>query len=349
MARRRLYWHLGPADTATTFLAHALDERSAELAALGLRVQATPVEASLATHELLRTHRAADLKRADVEGTWAEILDRIWKHKGNSVLSTPLLCAADREQLELALDGLRGIEVHLVLLVRPLPALVHDAWNQAVTAGAGTSLQKYLDRVLEEGSEHDQAVAYRAGHDLPALLQRWTRTFHPDRVHVVDVDSDAASIWNALMNVAGTPGVAVPEGTELVTLSTAATEVVRQLNKSGGEATPAVSAAAASLMPSTDVAPSAPVGTDLVARTLAGWTKAFADKGYDVRGSFSPAGIESDAREDDPLDVATAALAASSAEISALRRRVAELEHENKVLDKKRRKHKRRLKQVDAA
>lgn len=349
MARRKLFWHLGPADTATTFLAQALEERATALADHGLRVQATALEANLATHELLRTHRSADLKRGDVEGTWAAILDRVWRHKGNSVLSTPLLCAADKDQLRLALDGLRGIEVHLVFLVRPLPALVHDAWNQTVTSGAGTSLKKYLGRVLEEGSAHDQAVAYRAGHDLPAILDRWTRTFHADRIHVVDVDSDPAAIWNALMNVAGVAGVAVPAGTELVTLSTASTEVVRQLNKSGGETTPAVSAAAASLMPTTDAAPSAPVEDELVAATLAAWTKAFAEKGYDVRGSFSPTAIEADPAKEDPLEVAASALAASSTEIVALRQRVAELERENKRLDKKRRKYKRRLKQADAA
>src|SRR5205814_3819889 len=53
------------------------------------------------------------LFRSEVEGCWARITDRVWEHKGVSLLSTPDLCAADKDQLLLALDPLIGIEVHL--------------------------------------------------------------------------------------------------------------------------------------------------------------------------------------------------------------------------------------------
>ena len=41
------------------------------LQAAGVQVAATDEEARLATHELLRTHRAAGLSRSEVEGHWA--------------------------------------------------------------------------------------------------------------------------------------------------------------------------------------------------------------------------------------------------------------------------------------
>ena len=42
MARRRIFWHIGPDDLGTGYLAHALDVRRAELAEAGVLVPGTP-------------------------------------------------------------------------------------------------------------------------------------------------------------------------------------------------------------------------------------------------------------------------------------------------------------------
>src|SRR5689334_7477912 len=115
MARRKLIWHIGLAQAPRAVIEANLATHAGAIEAAGVQSVATADQARLATHEVLRTHREAGLSSSDVEGTWARICDRVWAHKGVSVLSTPDLCAADKDQIRYALDPLIGIEVHLVV------------------------------------------------------------------------------------------------------------------------------------------------------------------------------------------------------------------------------------------
>ncbi|MET0999238.1 MAG: hypothetical protein ABWX73_11015, partial [Marmoricola sp.] len=69
-----------------------LEAHREALESVGVSVAASTDEARLATHELLRNHRTAGLSRAEVEGQWARICDRVWAHKA-SRCSPRLICA----------------------------------------------------------------------------------------------------------------------------------------------------------------------------------------------------------------------------------------------------------------
>jgi hypothetical protein len=245
MARRKVIWHIGPADPGTGFLSAAL---SAARATLSERGVGTPA------------------------GKWHEIEDQIWNHKGVSLLSTPAIARAGREKVALRLNGLRDLEVHLVLLVRDLPTQVHASWLDAVRHGSTTPLTEYAARVLDPDRSHWQAEDFWAGHDLDRILPLWTRAFHPDRVHVVDAPADADGLWNDLLAFADVVDVPRPE--------------------------------------------------TLVTPPLAG---------------------ELDLDPDAQLDTVTRLLAASTAEVERLGAELGRLRAENERLDRKRRKHKKKL------
>ncbi len=194
MGRRRLIWHLGVAQAPRPLITTNLAAHAESLAAAGVSVPGSDEQSRLATHELLRTHKQAGLSRGDVEGRWAGICDQVWQHKGVSMLSTPDLCAADKDQLNLALDPLRGIEVHLVVTLDSFSQQIYGGWLAELRSGRGTSWEKYAARVLAPTPEHRQADRFWAGHDLPAILTRWGWTFHPDRLHVV-ASADARDHW----------------------------------------------------------------------------------------------------------------------------------------------------------
>lgn len=184
MTRRKVIWHIGPADPGTGFLADALDARAAELATRGIAVPT---------------------------GAWHEIEDQIWRHKGVSVLSTPDIARAHADQIALRLVGLRDLEVHLVLLNRDLPTQVHSAWQDGLQRGSSTPLDQYAARLLDPARDHWQAEDFWAGHDLARILPAFTRAFHADRVHVVATEADADSIWEAFLQVAGVSGISRPD------------------------------------------------------------------------------------------------------------------------------------------
>ena len=76
-------------------------------------------EMFLAAIEMTRTHKAWGYKRREVEGTWAGICRRMLKAKGTNdfLLSQPLLAGATPDQIDLLVDQLRGLAVHVVLVV----------------------------------------------------------------------------------------------------------------------------------------------------------------------------------------------------------------------------------------
>jgi hypothetical protein len=184
MTRRKVIWHIGPADAGTSFLAEALDARASELAGLGVAVPT---------------------------GAWHEVEDQIWRHKGVSLLSTPDIARADADKIALRLVGLRDLEVHLVLLARDLPTQVYAGWQAGLQHGSNTPLKKYAARVLDPDREHWQAEDFWAGHDLARILPAWTRAFHADRVHVIATEADADAIWAAFLDVAGVGSIARPD------------------------------------------------------------------------------------------------------------------------------------------
>ncbi|HEX8781618.1 MAG TPA: hypothetical protein VF728_10685 [Nocardioides sp.] len=118
MAKRKVYLHIGPAVPGVDE-PHAALRGHAALHAAGL---ATPkveqAEMDRADVEVRRRHKALGLKRKHVEGAWAEVCRRAFKkaRKGyDVVISQPGFAAADYQQVALALDGLVGLQLHLVL------------------------------------------------------------------------------------------------------------------------------------------------------------------------------------------------------------------------------------------
>ncbi|MCW2785060.1 MAG: hypothetical protein JWP74_1577 [Marmoricola sp.] len=288
MTRRKVIWHIGPVDPGTAFLAEALQSRATELAEHGAAVPT---------------------------GAWHEIEDQIWQHKGLSLLSTPDIAPADADKIALRLNGLRDLEVHLVLLSRDLPAQVYAGWQAGLQHGSTTSLKKYATRVMDPERSDPQAVEFWAGADLGRILPAWTRAFHADRVHVIATPSDADSTWRSFVELAGLGGLERPAGFVPPSLS-------------------------------------AELDPERVLDLTTAWAKLVADRGFDLRGSLIGASTTAAIGGPDrasQLEAVAELLTASTTEIDRLSTELTRLRAENLHLDKKRRKHKRRLAELNAA
>jgi hypothetical protein len=350
MSRRKLIWHIGLADAPRPLLPANLAAHAEALAAAGVQVASSSDEARLATHELLRTHKQASVTRREVEGCWARITDRVWAHKGVSVLSTPDLCVADKDQIRLALDPLIGVEVHLVVTLDSFSQQLYGGWLAELRAGRTTGWDKYAARVVAASPEHAQAERFWAGHDVPAVLSRWGWTFRPDRLHVI-APSSGEQQWSSFLEVAGIPLAGVDPVVPAYA-DPAGVAVLRRVNRLLEE--PLVPGTLA-LLTSADhsdrarsAMPEAPV--EGLEPLVSSWTELLASSGHDVRGDLSmlvsPASEVPLPGPRDQLGVAVDALSEALTENSRLRTSVAQLEASHERLRRKRRKLKRRLEKV---
>lgn len=353
MARRTLIWHIGLASAPRSVIEANLTEHGDLLAADAVRVVASAEEARLATHEVLRTHRSAGLRREEVEGRWARICDRVWEHKGVSVLSTPDLCAADKDQIRLALAPLIGLEVHLVVTLDSFSQQLYGGWLAELRSGRSTGWDKYVRRVLDDaGGEdrtHPQGEQFWAGHDLSAILARWGWTFRDERLHVVAV-GDVQAHWTFFAELAGlaadrfptvVPAYADPAGVAVLR------KVNRQLDEPVGRSS-------VDLLLADDDRAALPVASTIgLAPLVAQWDLSLRSGGCDLRGDLTTLVEEGDSRAlpgpHDQLSVAVDALSDAVAENSRLRDEVVGLRVERDRLERKRRKWKKRARAtVDA-
>lgn len=109
MAKKLFLLHIGPAPVDVSAMTDAL--------ALG-RIVVPDVDAEVLDHagiEIRRTHKAAGLKRKHVEGAWAKVCRKAHKSGSDCFASVPDFFEATPEQAALALDGLAGFRVVLVV------------------------------------------------------------------------------------------------------------------------------------------------------------------------------------------------------------------------------------------
>lgn len=115
MAKRTVFLHLGPTVPGIDALHGALGDDPA-LTAAGVGLPA--VDQGLmdrADVEIRRRHKEVGVRRKDVEGAWAKVCRKTFKAKGDVLVSQPGFVHATPEQAALAVDGLVGMRLHLVL------------------------------------------------------------------------------------------------------------------------------------------------------------------------------------------------------------------------------------------
>jgi len=126
MAKHHLFLHIGPD------VVEVDAEVRERLAAVGVR---TPDVGQDDLHradlEIRRAHKAAGLKRKDVEGAWAKVCRKTRRTRSDAFISEPGFLEADADQAALAIDGLAGLKVHLVLTAQA-QADLPVAWTRLV-------------------------------------------------------------------------------------------------------------------------------------------------------------------------------------------------------------------------
>jgi hypothetical protein len=115
MAKHTAYLHIGPGIRGVEAPHEAL-VADPHLAACGVVVPAVDqADMDRADIEIRRRHKALGLRRKDVEGSWALVCREAFRSRSDVLISQPGFVEADFHQVALALDGLVGLELHLLV------------------------------------------------------------------------------------------------------------------------------------------------------------------------------------------------------------------------------------------
>jgi hypothetical protein len=161
MAKHHAFVLVGPSIPAADELIDELSSRSELLGEAALALpKVTQADLFRSSVELLRTHKAESMRRADVEGSWARVCRKAEKTKADVLFGMSSYVAASPEQIALMLDGLAAFRTHIIITTERgsegIDELI-EPWTQAVKASRlhvltlekGDDLDVLLGRVLE--------------------------------------------------------------------------------------------------------------------------------------------------------------------------------------------------------
>ena len=163
--------YLGPPDTGTEAIRHALRDSRSSLAAAGVRYAG-----------------AFDADHRDPgKAGWARLARALRRDDGDRVVvaSCEDLAAAPPETIRrLVTDAGPGVRV--VATLRPLAQVLPAHWQSLLVSGETAAFDDWLRTVLDTPTA-GAAVAFWAVHRHDALVKRWAEALGPDAVTVVVV------------------------------------------------------------------------------------------------------------------------------------------------------------------
>lgn len=189
--------HIGLPKTGTTALQAALDAARDDLAERGVHNVAANRNPLKPARFAAGIPVGADAPR--LERRWHKLAEDFRTSSARcSILSSEGLSGATGDRISLMRDHL-GPDLHVVVTLRPLAALLPSMWQQAVRRGTSQSFGDWLGVVLADGAPGLQS------HDPRRIIDAWGSVFGEDRlVFVVGDPADRLSnlrAFEALMGV----------------------------------------------------------------------------------------------------------------------------------------------------
>lgn len=181
---RRLFLHIGPPKTGTTYLQEVLWKNKERLRELGYLL---PLE-GLADHWYASIIVCAF--EPQIQGlsdhdrsAWKRLLEQTSAWDGSVIISHELFAPAGREQAATALEDLGQVadEVHIVCTARDLARQIPAVWQEEAKLGSTRTLHQFVTDVCKP----DAAFFQLQG--LAGVLSRWSQGLPKDRVHIVTV------------------------------------------------------------------------------------------------------------------------------------------------------------------
>ena len=237
----RVYLHVGPPKTGTTFIQDVLWRGRNRLARDGVCYPLRRRTEHFAATMDLRGSSWGGRRNPDWDGAWDRLARTVMEaDAATAIISGELLAGADQAAVARAVGSFPGREVHVVLTVRDLARQLVSGWQEQVKHRVSVPLPDFVAGCLDDPSASDQAARLAERfwllHDVAAIAQRWSTEIAAGRLHLATVPPPGAGrrgeLWERFAAVTGVdPRVGhVDTARPNASLGAVEAELLRRLN-----------------------------------------------------------------------------------------------------------------------
>lgn len=137
-----------------------------------------------------------------------EMAGRVRAFKGRTVISSEFFCETSGQSATEVVEALGGDNVHVVVTLRNLGALLPSSWQQYLKYGLATGYFKWLRNVFENPGGSSMTPSFWGRMDHAAVVNRWLEAVPPERLTVMVLeDVDRRAVFRAFEQL-----LALPDG-----------------------------------------------------------------------------------------------------------------------------------------
>jgi hypothetical protein len=195
----RVFVHVGPPKTGTTYLQSVLWGNRAALRRAGVLV---PGRAPF-HHNLLATYTRSERPGPRAERVWRRVVEQVNAWPGTVVLSNEWFSLASRRQAAQMLAAFPGAEMHVVATARDFLVVAPAAWQERLKLGYGSSVDDFVASLDAPDERWSWSTL-----DPAQVLGRWGASLPPERIGVVTVPTSGAApgtLWDRFASACGIP------------------------------------------------------------------------------------------------------------------------------------------------
>jgi hypothetical protein len=220
---RRLYLHIGPRKSGTTFLQQALISHAQALRAEGLLY---PMPGRSLRQRLLGAPQWLNHEKellaactAEASSTTQWLAHALAATSGDIILSGEAVAACSPAELDHLIANVGAGDLHVIITARSLEAVIPSTWQQHIRNGRTASLTAFVENIARLNDQRQQAPltwatdpaqGFWLANDHAALAERWIA--RGAQVSVVTVPAGSApaeTLWQRFLGALGLSDAAI--------------------------------------------------------------------------------------------------------------------------------------------
>jgi hypothetical protein len=180
----RVFLHPGPLKTGTTYLQSLLYANRESFLAQRITIVGNQASHYRAANELMRRK---SLRMTSVpQGAWRRTRAAVLRAPGDVVMSCERYSLFRGVHVQRVLEDLPDREVHVVLTLRDLVAVLPARWQEGIKNGGTASWAQFQERIARDPARLRKITR------AVSTLEAWAAALPAERVHVVTVPPSSA-------------------------------------------------------------------------------------------------------------------------------------------------------------